>query len=409
MITIITNGRILDCVGEQPTEDSSVIIEDGIIKDVYSGRKQLPEGKVVDVGGRTVLPGLIDAHTHPATTDMDMYRGFKEPPIVLASKIRDNLERELLAGFTTIRDMGVGNVALKQAVEDGVLKGPRMFVCNHWLSQTGGVGDPSNRGDFSGLPKDDSLIAVGRIVDGPDEARKAAREQLRAGADQLKVYASAGIISRGRPDAQNMTNEEIRAVVEEAEAIGTYVGAHATNDLAIRRCLECGVRTIEHGTEITEETAVMLKEKGAFFVSTIAIGYLSIKYGRQWGAPEHFVRRMEQTRRDRVHMEAARVAHEAGATICAGSDCVGPGIGYEGLTPSLLVEAGMTHYEAIKASTINNAKLLRMEDKIGSIEIGKWADVIVVDGHPDGDAYALAEPNNVRLVMKKGEIFKLTL
>ncbi|MCK4793822.1 MAG: amidohydrolase family protein [Desulfobacteraceae bacterium] len=189
MITILSNARLLDCVGEEPLEDATVIIEKTEIKDLYTGYRVLPEGRIIDVKGMTILPGLTDAHIHPALTGLVISEGFKEPPIIIAMKIRNNLERILIGGCTTIRDMGGANFALKQAVDEGLISGPRILISNHPICQTGGVWDWSNRGDFTGLPKDDRLVSIGRIADGIDEVRKATREQFRAGASHIKTFS----------------------------------------------------------------------------------------------------------------------------------------------------------------------------------------------------------------------------
>ncbi|MFC1912397.1 amidohydrolase family protein [Chloroflexota bacterium] len=410
MITVITNGRVLDCIGDEPLEDASVVIEKGIIKDIYLGEKSIPQGAmVIDAVGRTVLPGLIDAHEHTALTDVDVSKHYAKPPLFAALDMKNNLERTLQAGFTTVRDMGGSFWALKQAIEDGLIKGPRLLISGAWLSQTGGHGDHNVYGEMVSTPTS-STFPLSRICDGVDDCRRAAREQLRAGADHLKICGATGgcLSPNDQPWQQQFSNDEMRAIVEEAEAVGTYVGTHCLNDKGIRRSLECGVTSIEHGLFMTEETACMIKEKGAFLVPTPAPAWWIIKHGRQSGAAQHFIEKVTPLYEAGLH--AIQVARRIGVTIGSGSDMFGQMCGEEGIQIKILVEAGMTPYEAIKSTTIVNAdSVLRMRDKIGSIEVGKWADIVIVDGNPDEDVNILTEPSNVRFVMKKEEIFKNTI
>jgi len=305
--------------------------------------------------------------------------------------------------------MGGSFWALKQAVEDGLIKGPRLLISGAALSQTGGHADHGIRGEMMPTPTS-SIFPLSRICDGMDDCRKAAREQLRAGADHLKICGATGgcLSPSDQPWQQQFSNEEMRAIVEEAEAAGTYVGAHCLNDLGIRRSVESGVKSIEHGAFLSEETARMMKDKGAFLVATPAVMWWAIEQGKKSGAAEYFVEKI--TPLYDAGMKTVEVARQAGVPVGSGSDMFGQMCGSEGMQIKLLTECGMIPYEAIKATTMVNAEVvLCMGDRIGSIEVGKWADVIVVDGHPDEDANTLTEPANVRLVMKRGDIFKKTI
>ena len=412
MITALTNGRVLDCVGDEPLLNASVIIEDGEIKEIYSGGKPLPdEAVVIDVSGRTIMPGLTDAHHHPAISLVDIHKFFQQAPIVAALSIKDNLERTLQAGFTTVADKGLCNWELKQAVEDGYINGPRLLIACSFLSITGGHGDWIIRGDPTIVPmKETGLYPLPRLVDGVDDARKAAREQLRAGADHIKAMATGG---GGSPNDQiwymGFSEPELRAIVEEAQSMGKYVAVHALNDDGVRRAAECGVRSIDHGTYMTEQTAKIIKEKGAFHVPTIAVLYMLKRGGKEWGIQDYFQKKISEVPLLDEMMKCAELAHAQGIKVGSGSDAFGQICGSEGLEIKLKTECGFTPYEAIKSATIVNAELFMMKDKIGSIEEGKWADIIVVDGMPETDGSVLCDVNNVRIVMKNGIIFKNTL
>lgn len=418
MITAIINGRLLDCVGDVPLEDASIVIEDGVIKEIYSKRKPVPRGAtIIDVGGRTVMPGLTDAHDHPAHTEMNPEKAVNEPPLYIALKMAQNLEHILQAGFTTVRDMGGAHWSLKQAVEDGLIKGPRLLIACSFLSSTGGHGDGNLRGEQ--LLYDDlgRLRTTGRLCDGEAECRKATREQIRKRADHIKIMVTGGIASpNDEPWHLQFCEAEIKAIVEEAESRGLYVGAHCEYDSGIRRAVECGVRTIEHGLFISEDTAKLMKEKGAYLVPTLATMWWGMTYGPEAGVADYALRKYKAPlgpgKPDALEAGgmAIRLARKLGVPVGSGSDYITTkAFGSEAMELKLKTESGMTPYEAIKSATIVNAEIFRLKDKIGSLEVGKWADIIAVDGKPDEDINTLVEKDNIRLVMKQGEVFRNTL
>ena len=418
MITAIINGRLLDCVGDEPLEDASVVIENGTIKDIYSGKKRLPsKAVVINAKGKTVMPGLTDAHAHPGITKVDVGTIYNDPPLLTALLIKRNLEAILQAGFTTIRSMGGDHWYMKKAIEDGLIKGPRLLRAGALLTITGGHADENAYGEQVFHHDIDRLVNLIRICDGIDDCRKATREQLRGGADHIKVCGTSG--GCGSPNDQTwhlqFSEGELRAIVEEAEDKGTYVGAHCLNDKAIRRAAECGIRTIEHGAFITEETALMLKEKGVYVVATLAVPWWIMQQDPK-EIPDWFFHKImcplgtpgTGTALDGM-MAGAELAHRMGVKVGSGADYFADMCGGEGMEVKLTTECGFTPYEAIKSATTVNAEIFRLEDKIGSIEVGKWADIIIVDGNPDEDANLLAESANVKRVMKQGKVFKHTL
>lgn len=424
MLTVITNGRLLDCLGDEPLEDSSVVVEDGLIKDIYSGGKPVPNGaQVVDVGARTLLPGLIDAHNHPSLTDPHGARRGDSPPLYMALRQKADLERQLQGGFTTVRDGAWAHWSLKQAVEEGLINGPRLLVACAPLTSSGGHFDISEFGETLFQEDVDRLYKWPRICDGVEECIKATREQFRNGADHIKIAATGGAGGSRTDEIWHVqfTEAEMRAIVEEAEMRGSYVMAHCNCDPGIERSVRSGIKSIEHGAFMSEETTNLMKEKGTYFVPTLHTAWRLDTYGPQMrgGAP----------REDRITeplgpgqgtmlegaMRSVEIAHRVGLTMGSGSDHIArsalpplqPWSGREGMELKLKTECGLTPYESIKSATIVNAKILRMEDKIGSIEVGKWADLIAVDGHPEGDDIELlSDQENIKLVMKKGEVFK---
>ena len=412
MIEVLTKGRLLDCIGDEPLENASVVIEDGDIKDVYSGEKPLPkETVVINVDGRTIMPGLIDAHMHIAYTHPSISMQFQDPPIVTALLIKDNCERILQAGFTSVYDMGMANQALKKAIDDGIIKGPRLHICNAMLSPTSGHGDFYNPVTRTGVPEDIGLYAMPRIVDGVDDARKAAREQFRAGADCLKAMVTGGVLSpHDKVWHVQFSEGELRAFVEEAQDVGKYLAVHAEGLEGAKRALKCGAKAIHHVFYCDDELIKMLKDKDAFHVPTLTVMVKAlVEHSDKIAWPAYTKTKIESLKKIIPEMmQTTERIIKAGCNVGSGSDLIAR-IPLEGWELKLKTECGMTPYQAIKSATVVNSKLFQMENQIGTIEAGKWADIIVVDGYPDEDALILAEPNNVRLVMKRGDIFKNTI
>jgi imidazolonepropionase-like amidohydrolase len=403
---ILTNGRLLDCIGDGPVNASSVVIEKGKIGKVYSGQESFPTGvKIIDVGGRTILPGLIDGHIHVAFAHPDLQTQIRRPDIVNALWIKDNCERILQTGFTTVADMGLANLALKEAIENGLIKGPRLLICNTLLTPTGGHVDRLNIAGYP-YPPESRLYSLPRIVDGVDDARKAAREQLRAGADYLKVTCSRSIVS---PQIE-FSEGELRAIAEEAKDKGKYVHAHDEGYEGAKRALKSGVKVVEHISFCDSELIEIMKERGAFYMPTLALKLKAIlEMSEHFPLTPHLLAQKEVIKRKLpTILRTVETIFHSGIPVGSGSDCIA-GMPLEGWEIKLKTDCGMTPYEALKSATAVNARIFQMEDEIGTIEPGKSADIIVVDGQPDKDPSLLACSDNVRLVMKQGEIFKNTL
>ena len=418
MITIFKHARLLDCIGEAPLEDASVVVEDQLIRDIYQGERQaLAEATVVDCQGKTLMPGLIDAHTHYAVTTNDMGAVLFEHPFFTALGIKAQLEKTLQAGFTTVRDGGGGHWLHRQAVEDGRILGPRLKICGPLMSITGGHGDFNLRGSMT-FPPESGFVKLMRLCDGPDECRKAIREQFQGWADHIKVAVTGGCASpNDEPWQVHLTEAELGAMVDETNSHGTYIMAHSLNDQGNRRATLCGVGTIEHGCFLSEETAGLMKERGTALVSTLAVVWWAEEFGKAKGAAEWFLRKLAHpgcSPDDASIMEgvirAARVALDAGVPVGSGSDYFGSMCGGEAMNIKLLVDlVGMKPYQALKAATSVNASILRMQEQIGIVQPGKCADLILVEGNPDEDINLINQPSLIRLVMKEGMTLKNTL
>ena len=280
-LVLFRNGKLFDGLGAETRNGLEVLVEDDRIKEVSETPISAAAARVVDLAGRTLMPGLIDAHFHAVAADPNIGNVENMPPSLIAQHSRGFLEASVRRGFTTIRDAGGADYGLATAIETGLIAGPRLFYSGLALSQTGG------HGDFRPYEQDHGLCSCGlgarvfsRIVDGVPEVRRAARDELRKGATQIKIMASGGVASPSDPTwVLQFSEEEIRAVVWEARSWRTYVMAHAYTPEAIRRCVEYGVRSIEHGNLIDAETAAYVAEQGAFVVPTLCTYDALSKHG----------------------------------------------------------------------------------------------------------------------------------
>ena len=406
--TLLTNAVLIDCAGEEPRERASVVVEGERIAEVRLGDSGAASGHdaVVDCSGMTLMPGLTDAHVHIGAVDVNILDQHREHPSNLVALMMGRiLEDTLQQGFTTVRDAGGADWSFKAAVERGIVEGPRLLVSDRPLSQTGGHGD-WRRSTETQSPEIFCPTAGMRSVvcDGADEVRRAAREQLRLGADQIKVMASGGAMSPADElSATQYALEELRAAVEEAEAARTYVMAHAYNDESVRNCLESGVRSIEHGNLIDEETARLMAETGAYLVPTLVTYEALSEEGRDYGVPGDVIRKIDEARA--LGIRALRFAYEAGVRIASGSDLLGPLQDRKARELAIKTEV-MSPMESLVSATRTNAELFGMEDEIGTVEEGKLADLLVVEGNPLEDMAVLQKKGNLKLIMKGGKIVK---
>jgi imidazolonepropionase-like amidohydrolase len=335
----------------------------------------------------------------------DMLGVERTPAVVLALRITRVIEETLDAGFTTVRDAGGIDGGWARAVESRLLRGPRILPSGSMLSQTAGHGDWRPRFSDGGPPRSvPGLFAFPELCDGVDAVRRAARQQLRRGATQLKVMASGGAMSPADElDHTQFTVEEIAAAVHEARAAGTYVLAHAYGPRAIRNALEAGVRSIEHGNFIDEATADAIKARDAWLVPTLATYEMIDKHGPADGVPERNLRKIRQALARGE--EAVAIARRAGLRIGSGSDLLGSMQGYKTRELSLKAKV-LGSVGAIVSATKVNAEMFGIGERVGTLEEGKWADVILVRGNPADDITVLENAENVRLVMKQGKVLK---
>jgi imidazolonepropionase-like amidohydrolase len=405
---VFEHATLLDCTGRNPQPDTRVVVENGRIGRIgkAGGPASPRDARVIDCQGRTLMPGLLDAHVHLASLDLNPADEVALPPAVIALRIARQIEDTLQAGFTTVRDAGGLDWGFKDAVNRGLIRGPRLFISGPFLSQTGGHGDShrprTQREPFHSVP---GLTMETLLADGVDQVRWAAREALRRGADQIKVMASGGAASpTDELDHVQFSVEELSAAVDVAGAVGSYVLAHAYGPRAIQNCLQAGVRSIEHGNFLDEETADQMLAKGDTYLVPTVITYelmSRLEPGNGW-TPDN-VRKIRQGLTGAY--DALGLAYEKGLRIGSGSDVLAEMQGEKGKEIACQARV-MGAMNAIIAATRTNAALLRIETEAGTVEDGKRADLIVLDADPLSDPAILADPAHVRLVMLGGDVVK---
>ena len=405
--TVLRNCTLLDCTGADPAPRSTVIVEAERIARVSKGSEpSLPrEASVVDCGGRTLMAGLSDAHVHAAIIETDFAKVRREAAATVALRIKDVLEQTLQAGFTTIRDAFGIDWGFAQATERGLVKGPRILFTGSCLSQTGGHGDwrepHHEHAPAEGIY---GLVATPRLCDSPDEMRRAAREMLRMGAHGIKLMAGGGCMSpTDELEHTQFTIEEMAAACYEATSVGRITLAHVYTPQGILNALRAGVRSIEHGNFLDEESAAAMRLAGAFFVPTLTTYTLISAHGAAQGIPRKMIDKIDKAKAG--GLESLKLAQVAGLEICSGSDVLGAMQPFKAMELGLKAQVLGAH-GAILSATRSNARLFGLAGEIGSVEEGKRADLILVDGQPTDDISVLQDARNVHLVMRDGTIFK---
>jgi len=404
--TVIRAGVLIDGVSNTPRRDQVIVVRGNLITDVSdAATARVPSGAIViDLSHATVLPGLIDAHTHIFLQGEDPAQGgydvqlLKQPLAFRAARATVSARRALEQGFTTLRDMetegaGYGDVGIKQAIEGGYIPGPRLFVSTRAISTTGGYA-------LEGYAPEIEVPKGVQTIDGPVQARKAAREQLDHGADLIKVYMThrSWLGKNGELESQpTLTLEEIRAIVDETHGWGKKVACHAYGGEGLQRALDGGCDSIEHGLDISDAQIVQMVKQGTWLCPTLSIYY------DQWASAD-----TPEGQRDRkrasVHEESFRKALKAGVKIAFGTDMGGiPWTEPIAREFPHMVELGMSPMQAIQSATSRAAELLDMRGKLGVIAPGAYADVVAVSADPLTDIKSLA---NVGFVMKDGKVFK---
>jgi len=403
-----TNAAVITGTGQDPFPGAVVVSGDRIADVVEGGTVRSSVDLSVDCRGRSLLPGLIDAHVHIGALDVDIQQQQRRYFDSEAALLMGRALTELLdLGYTTVRDAGGADAGFRRAVQRGIVAGPRLLVSGRPLSQTGGHGDNrlrTERGDLAACGAEVGLSP--RIADGPDEVRRAVREELRRGADQIKVMASGGVMSPTDPlEATQYSAEEIRVAVQTAEQAGSYVLAHAYTSASIQMCVRAGVRSIEHGNLIDAETAALMAEHGTFLDPTLVTYERLYEEGDKHGLPAENLDKLAVILD--AGLDSLRLAQAAGVKIASGSDLLGPLARDKGREIAIKAQV-LGPLAAITATTSTNAELLRLDHELGTITPGKQADLIVVDGDPLADPGLLGRAEHLSVVMIGGRLHKNT-
>jgi len=386
---VLSGARIIDGTGTEPVRGRSVVVEKGVITAVVEDARA-PRGNGVDLAGHTLLPGLINSHVHLCLgAEADPARAMREEPLALtAIKALLRARETARAGVTTVRDLGgreYAELAARRAIQEGLIDGPRIVAAGRPVCMTGGHGH-----------------WLGREADGPDDARKAVREQLKAGADVIKIIATGGVLTPGvEPGSPQMTFEEMRAAIEEARKAGRRTAAHAMAATGISEAIDAGITSIEHGVYLTEEIVAHMRRDGTFLVPTLNAPAAIATGGLAAGIPEYMVRKSEQV--VPPHVASFQLAHRAGVRIAAGADSGTPLNFHGSLLPelTLMVKYGMTPLEAIRSATVTAADCLGLGEVTGRVAPGYAADLIAVAGDPAERIETLAD---LKLVLVNGRI-----
>ena len=381
---VFTGGRFLDPRRDDLIDGVEVLVEDNLVKEVSGRPITAPGAQRIEIGNRTLMPGLIDAHIHVVLTEVNLQLMADIPLTLLSAKGSVAMRAMLERGFTTLRDTGGADWGIKAAVEQGLFVGPRLFIAGQPLSQTGGHGDFRKRTQTQTFCACCSgLTWASRVADGVPDVIKAARDELRKGADHIKIMVSGGVASELDPlGSLQYRVDEIEAAVDEATRWGTYVCAHAYSAEAIARAVRAGVRTIEHGNLIDAPTAALMAERNAFLVPTL-VAYDALKRrGAEYGLSSYSLAKNEIVLE--AGLRSLEICREAGVKVGFGSDLLGQ-LQNDHCTEFTLRSGVMTNQEIIRSATLVNAEIVRQSGQLGELVPGAFADLLVVDGDPYRD------------------------
>jgi imidazolonepropionase-like amidohydrolase len=382
---------------------AAVRVEGDRIVEVSDTPLKSERARVIDCRGRVLMPGLIDAHVHVTITTMNLASMVNRSTTLVALEAGRILERMLHRGFTTVRDAGGADWGIAQAVERGLVSGPRVFFSGRVLSQTGGHGDFRPISD-SPTTCACTIYSMGfsNVADGVDAVRRATREELRRGARQVKIMASGGVASPSDPVWNvQYSEEEMRAIVEEARGWRTYAMAHAYTPEAIRRAISAGVRTIEHGNLIDRETAELMAQHHAFLVPTLVTYFVIDELGQALGFPAVSQRKVKDVLD--AGLTSLEIARRAGVSMGFGTDLLGETHDQQSREFRIRAEV-LSPMEILTSATAVNARILQSEDELGVIAPGAYADILLVNGNPIENLALLEQPDGLAVVMKAGEI-----
>jgi len=409
VITVLTNATIFDGTSADLIENGAVVVEGDRIREVTTGTAQFNDARIIDCGGRFLMPGLIDCHVHAYSPTFHLAVADHLPESLLTAYAVKWLRGALYRGFTSVRDAGGGNIGLALAIERGVIEGPRFFFSGKALSQTGGHSDNRPVDHVAQCGCTGYAGANGLVVDGADAVRLAVREELRKGATQIKLMVSGGVTSPTDPMwMPQFTDDEISAAVQEAATRRTYVMAHAHTDDAARRCATLGVRTVEHGTDIGAQTARFLAERGTYVVPTLSAGVVLARHGARVGLPPAGVEKVKGI--TEMTARSIETLARAGVKLGMGTDLFGEEFHrVQGGELKLRGEIS-TPIDVLRSATSIGAEILQKQGELGCISTGALADILVLQGDPFADLGLFADAErNIPVIVKGGNVVRCAL
>jgi imidazolonepropionase-like amidohydrolase len=403
--TILKNALLWDGVADEPVEKASVVVEKGLIKEVGNGKVKAGKADVLDLKGKFLMPGLLDLHFHAYSVSFNAHKIQTMPKPLLVSHAVRLLEGALQRGFTTVRDPGGGEIGLKLAIEEGLIDGPRFFFGGKAMSQTGGHGDGRH-------PHEEEVCqcrfsdAISQVVDGEDEMRKTCREELRKGADHIKLFISGGVVSPSDPVwMRQFTDGEVRAAVEEAATRRKYVVAHCLTDEGAQRCVALGIRSIDHGFNIKPDTARRIATSGTtYVVPTLAVLHQLTEHKAHLGLSPEMITKVGGAL-DAAH-EGLRNCAKAGVKLGLGSDLFGPEYHPMQSREMEFRCAIQQPLDVLRSATSINAEILQRKGELGVVAPGAHADLIALAGNPLKDIKLFAKPGAMPLIMKGGRMVR---
>lgn len=395
---VLKNARVLD-VRSGEYIDADIVASDGRIVEIAPDAATPDGAEIIDIDGRYVLPGFIDGHVHVTATGGDLGRLVSMSQQYVAANAVRIMGEMLSRGFTSVRDASGADFGLAAAQAEGTVRGPRLFFCGHAISQTGGHGDFRGPGENQ-RHEPHCCAGIGRVADGLDAVREAARDEIRKGAHFIKIMASGGIASpTDRIDSTQYSLDEIAAIVEEAAAANRYVAAHAYTARAVNRCLELGVRSIEHCNYIDETSVELFLEKDAFMVPTLSTHWALVEHGLENGLPyDSWVKAGPVFAKG---LEALKMAHEAGVKLVYATDLLGGMQVHQNYEFEIRAKV-QGNLPAIQSATVNAAELLERGGELGEVVVGAYADLVVVDADPLEDIKVLSEFERHRVHVIQG-------
>jgi imidazolonepropionase-like amidohydrolase len=401
---LFKNAAVLDTVAGRLRPAQDVLVVDDRIEEVSDGPLTFSNARVIDVAGRVLMPGLCDGHVHVTALTADFAALERLAPSYVAAHAARILSSMLLRGFTTVRDAGGADHGLARALNERLIAGPRLLYCGKALSQTGGHGDMRTPGEHH-LAQCPCCCGLGRICDGVAEMRRACRDAIRTGATHIKLMVSGGVASpTDRISSTQFAADELTAAVEEATAAEIYCMAHAYTPRAMQRAVHAGVRSIEHGNLLDQETADLLRQKGAFLVPTLVTYRALAREGREAGLPAASIAKLKSVLES--GLQALELASRSGVQLVFGSDLLGPMHRYQ-LDEFAIRSEVQAPIDLIRSATINAARLFNMEGEIGTVTPGASADLLVVAGNPLDDLKLLLDPQqHLHVIMRQGEIIR---